>query len=82
MEAASTSRLWVTLAPCRQPANLRRTIPVALVVGTILTTINQADVILSGAATAGTAVKVVLNFIVPFLVSNYGVLAGARRLSA
>jgi hypothetical protein len=32
----------------------------------------------AGHATARTAVKVVLNFCVPFVVSNLGVLAGSR----
>jgi Na+-driven multidrug efflux pump len=63
---------------CRQPANLKRTIRIALVVGTILTLINQADVILRGQATALTAVKVGMNFVVPFVVSNLGVLTGTR----
>jgi len=44
----------------------------------VLTAINQADVIASGDATALTAVKVGLNFVVPFFVSNLGVLAGDR----
>ena len=68
----------LALAPCREPANLRRTVRIALVVGTILTLINQADVIVKGDATALTVVKVCLNFVVPFIVSNLGVLTGAR----
>ena len=70
--------LWETIAPCRQPANLRRTIRIALVVGCVLTIINQLDVILKGNATALTGVKIVLNFCVPFIVSNLGVLAATR----
>jgi hypothetical protein len=38
---------------------------IALVVGTVLTAINQLDVILSGDATAATAVKSGLNYVVP-----------------
>ena len=37
---------------CRQREHLRRTIRIALVVGTILTLINQLDVILRGDATS------------------------------
>ena len=66
------------LAPCRSPANLRRTIRIALVVGCVLTLINQADVIVRGDATALTAVKIGLNFVAPFIVSNLGVIAGNR----
>ena len=58
--------LWETIAPCRQPANLGRTIRIALVVGCVLTIINQLDVILKGNATELTGVKIVLNFCVPF----------------
>jgi hypothetical protein len=63
---------------CGRPEHLRRTIRIALVVGTILTLINQADVILSGDATAITGVKCALNYCVPFVVSNLGLLAGKR----
>lgn len=63
---------------CMRREHLRRTVRIALVVGTVLTLINQADVILRGDATAVTAIKVVANFIVPFIVSNLGRLAGKR----
>jgi hypothetical protein len=58
--------------------HLRRTIRIALVVGVILTSINQADVIIRGDATAITWVKAAGNFVVPFIVSNLGLLAGKR----
>ncbi len=70
--------LWETIAPYRQRANLRRTIRIALIVGFVLTVINQLDVILKGDATALTGVKIVLNFCVPFVVSNLGVMAATR----
>jgi hypothetical protein len=63
---------------CRQPDHLRRTLRIALVVGTILTAINQLDVILRGDATAITWIKCGLNYCVPFVVSNLGLLAGKR----
>lgn len=46
------------------------------VVGTILTLINQLDVIVKGNADTFTWVKSVLNYCVPFVVSNLGLLAG------
>jgi hypothetical protein len=49
------------------------------VVGVLLTAINQLDVIASGSATAGTWIKSGLNFVVPFVVSNLGLLAGRRE---
>jgi hypothetical protein len=70
------------LSTCRQPANLRRTLTIALVVGCILSIINQGDVIAHGNATSATVVKVCLNFVVPFVVSNLGVLAGDRSARA
>jgi len=70
--------LWETIAPCRQAANLRRTVRIALVVGCVLTVINQIDVFVRGDATALTGVKGGLNFLVPFIVSNLGVIAATR----
>jgi hypothetical protein len=64
---------------CLRPQHLRRTLRIALVVGVILTAINQGNVILGGDATSLTWVKTGLNFCVPFVVSNLGLLAGWRR---
>jgi hypothetical protein len=58
--------------------HLRRTLRIALVVGLVLTAINQLDVIVQGDATAVTWIKTGLNFCVPFVVSNLGLLAGKR----
>ncbi len=66
------------LAFCAQRRNLRRTIRIAIVVGIILTLINQGSVIAAGHATAVTWVRCILNFIVPFLVSNAGLLSARR----
>jgi hypothetical protein len=51
---------------------------IALVVGTVLTLINQADVMLAGDSSAATWIKAGLNFCVPFVVSNLGLLVGKR----
>ena len=67
------------LAYCLQPQHLRRTVPIALVVGVVLTAINQSGVIASGHATAATWVRCGLNFVVPFVVSNAGLLSGRGR---
>jgi hypothetical protein len=63
---------------CLRPEHLRRTVRIALVVGTILTLINQLDVIAKGDATTLTWIKAGLNYCVPFIVSNLGLLAGKR----
>ena len=61
---------------CLQRRNLYRTVRIAIVVGIVLTVINQGEVIASGDATTATWVRCALNFIVPFLVSNAGLLTG------
>jgi hypothetical protein len=79
VSAVANAAAWrSSIAICLRAANLRRTIRIALVVGTVLTLINQVDVIVAGDATALTLVKVALNFCVPFVVSNLGVLAGTH----
>lgn len=65
---------------CAQREHLRRTVVIAALVGTLLTAINLGDVIVDGRATSGTLVKVALNYLVPFVVSNLGLLS-ARRAS-
>ena len=64
---------------CARRENLRRTVRIALVVGVLLTAINQGGVIAAGDATTATWVRCGLNFVVPFLVSNAGLLSGRRR---
>lgn len=64
------------LAYCCRREHLRRTIPIALVVGVVLTSINQLDVILAGHGTTVTWIKSAMNFVVPFCVSNLGLLSG------
>lgn len=63
------------------PPHLARTIGVALLIGTVLLVINQLDVILRGDATARTWIKAGVTYVVPFCVSNWGLLLGRRRPS-
>lgn len=58
--------------------HLRQTVTIALVVGTILFCINQLDVVLRGDATAAVWIKSAVTYLVPFFVSNAGVLVGSR----
>lgn len=60
---------------------LRRTIPIALVVGTVLSLINQAGVVFGGEATLVTWVRVGANYLVPFCVSSAGFLSATRRIA-
>jgi hypothetical protein len=66
-------------AVCLHPGHLRKTVAVALIVGTLLFFINQFDVVLAGHASTLTWLKVGLTYVVPFCVSNYGVLVATRR---
>jgi hypothetical protein len=61
---------------CLQRRHLRRTVGIALVGGSVLTAINQLDVIARADATKTTWIKCGLNFLVPFVVSNLGLLSG------
>jgi methyl-accepting chemotaxis protein len=58
---------------------MRRNFVVALVVGTLLTAINQGDVLLSTGQVD--AMKAVLTYCVPFLVASYGSYNSLRSLA-
>ncbi len=58
--------------------HLRKTTAIALVVGTVLFVINQLDVVLRGDATGLVWVKAAVTYLVPFCVSNAGVLVATR----
>ncbi len=60
------------------PSHLRKTVAIALVVGTVLFIINQLDVVLRGDATAAVWIKSAVTYVVPFCVSNAGVLVASR----
>jgi hypothetical protein len=56
------------------PPVFRRALQVAAVVGTTLFVINQLDVVLSGKIMPLVVVKILLTYMVPFLVSTYSAL--------
>jgi hypothetical protein len=56
----------------------RTSVPVALVVGTLLSAVNQGAVIAGGESTAGVWLRVAFNYAVPFVVSSAGFLAAGR----
>jgi hypothetical protein len=60
-------------------ANLKRTVSVALIVGTAFFAMNQLGVVLDGRATALVWLKAALTYLTPLLVSNFGVLSATRR---
>ena len=57
---------------------LRRSIVIALVVGTILTAINQGNVLLDGNFPSSLYWKIPLTYCVPFCVATAGALLNAR----
>jgi hypothetical protein len=65
----------------RDAEAMRRTVTVALVVGTLLTLINQGDHIASGELDLAVALKIVANYLIPWCVSSIGYI-WARRASA
>lgn len=80
---SSTAFAWTTIGDIPRVVfsrqALARTVTVALIVGSILFTINQLDVVLSGKATGVVWFKVGLTYVVPFCVSNYGILSATHR---
>jgi len=65
-------------APVVVLRNLRSTVTIALVVGTVLFCINQLDVVIRGDATTLVWLKAALTYAVPLIVSNLGVLTATR----
>ena len=59
-------------------ATFRACLPIAIIVGLLLSTINQGDVIISGMISGVVWIKIGMNFVVPFCVSSYGFLNGCR----
>ena len=57
---------------------MRRTITVALIVGTLLTLINQGDRIASGDIDASVGLKILANYLIPWCVSSAGYISARR----
>lgn len=56
----------------------RVAIPVAVVVGTVISVVNQGDVIIDGQASGITWLRIVINYLVPFIVANVAYLSAYR----
>ncbi len=76
--ATAGSVKCIRCAPLHPPM-LRRSLIVALIVGTILTLLNQGDNLFSGNWSNALYWKIPLTYCVPFLVATYGALTAARR---
>jgi hypothetical protein len=73
-------KTWLQLS--LQPDIAGRGLKVALIFGTILTAINQGDVLAGSPITLGILTKILLNYCVPYFVSVYAeleVIASQQR---
>ena len=57
---------------------VRTASPIAVVVGTVLSAVNQGAVVVGGDATIGTWLRVAFNYLVPFVVASLGYLSARR----
>ena len=79
-----TTSLAVEITKClrcalRHPPMLKRSGIAAVCVGTILTALNQGDLILAGNWNDAMYWKIPLTYCVPFMVATYGALTNSRR---
>lgn len=72
-KAARCLRCALTYGPL-----VRRSLLICLIVGTVLTAINQGNIILQGDATPALAWKIPLTYAVPYCVATCGAILNAR----
>jgi hypothetical protein len=63
------------LKVCCEWRHLKATGGIALLVGTWLTVVNQADVVWARGIDGALLLKIAINYLTPFVVSNLGLLA-------
>jgi hypothetical protein len=79
LRGAAGPRILCVRCALRERPLLRRSACVALVVGSVLTAINQGDVILGGGGWSLALVwKLPLTYATPFCVATWGALANSR----
>ena len=66
------------LADARRADVVRRSLRVALVVGTLLVAINQGDHLLAGEVAGSGWLKIALTYLVPYAVSTWASVAASR----
>ena len=60
---------------CLEPAHLRRTVTIALIVGTWITLLNLGGALWDGNWDLEFLLRMILNYLTPFVVSNLGLLS-------
>ena len=78
-----SERTWSTwqeaLAIASAPEHLRRTLSVALIVGSTFFAMNQFPIVVAGRANAIVWMKAALTYLTPLFVSTFGVLSATRQ---
>ena len=75
---ASGSALKCLRCALRHPPLVKRSLGIAVIVGTVLLAINQGDVLLAPRWPSALAWKVPLTYLVPYLVATWGALLNSR----
>ena len=78
-QAQSSDIVKCLFCAIRHMPMVRRSLKVAVVVGTVLTLLNQGDTLLSGGWQNALYYKIPLTYCVPFLVATFGALTNGRR---
>ncbi len=80
---APASPTWSTLREAlvvvSNPRHLKKTITIALVIGSIFVAVNQLPLILSGHADGVVFAKALMTYLTPLCVSNYSILVATRN---
>ena len=63
-------------------SNLKRTLTIASVVGTVFFSMNQLGLVLSGRATTVVWLKIAMTYLTPVCVSNFGIASATHRADA
>lgn len=66
-------------AHLRDPVAMRRTLLIALIVGTILSAVNQGDHLVHGEVGPVIVLRIAANYITPWIVSSIGYVSARRR---
>ena len=80
-DGAEDGGMVVKCVPCaiRHRPLVRRSFIVSLIVGSILTLLNQGDIIFAGNWMGAMYWKIPITYCVPFCVATYGALSNGRR---